>query len=278
MTTQIEPGHLSKLIENKAVKILDGSWALDGTDMRALYKQDHIPGAQFFDLESVSDHSTSLPHMAPSPAQFAETVGQMGISETDHVVIHDRQGLFSAARVWWTFKLMGHENVQVLRGGLPAWKAAGFSVTDQVATPIPTNYAPSYIPEKIININDLRNVLKVSDSLILDARPRDRFDGTAPEPRAGLRSGHMPESYSLPFGELVHDGALKPHDELENIFKTYGVEDAGTIVTTCGSGVTAAIISMALYEIGHTTVVRLYDGSWAEWGQDTLDTPVVTGS
>ena len=277
MITQIEPSRLSKLIAENAVKILDGSWALDGTDMQALYRHDHIPGAQFFNLEAISDHSTPLPHMAPSPMQFSEAIGKMGISKTDHVVIYDRQGLFSAARVWWTFKLMGHENVQVLRGGLPAWKAAGFSVTDQVVTPVPTNYAPSYMSEKIININDLRNILKVSDSLILDARPRARFDGTAPEPRTGLRSGHMPESYSLPFGDLVHDGALKPRDELDTIFKTYGIEDAGTIVTSCGSGVTAAIISMALYEIGHTSA-RLYDGSWAEWGQNTLDTPVVIGA
>ena len=276
-STQIEPAVLLKEIEAKAVRIIDGSWALDGTDMQALYRQAHIPGAQFFDLESVSDHSTPLPHMAPSPAQFAAAVGQMGIAEKDHVVIYDRQGLFSAARVWWTFKLMGHEKVQVLHGGFPAWQAAGFAVTDQVTAPVPTIYAPRHIPEKIININGLRHTLKALDSLILDARPKARFEGTAPEPRAGLRSGHMPGSHSLPFGELIRDGALKPRDELEAIFKTYGVEDAEMIVTTCGSGVTAAIISMALYEIGHTSAL-LYDGSWAEWGQDTLDTPVVIGA
>lgn len=277
MTTQIEPRDLAKLMEGSAVKILDGSWALDGTDMRALYKADHIPGAQFFDLDAISDHSTPLPHMAPSPDRFAATVGHMGISETDHVVIYDRQGLFSAARVWWTFRLMGHENVQVLRGGLPAWKAAGFPVTDQTSIPDPTNYAASYAPENIININDLQNILKTEDSLILDARPKARFEGTAPEPRAGLRSGHMPGSRSLPFGELVRDGVLKPKEELDAIFQSCSVSDTGPIVTTCGSGVTAAIISMALFEVGHTSA-RLYDGSWAEWGQESLDTPVVTGS
>lgn len=276
-STQIDPTLLLKELEADAVRIIDGSWALDGTDMQALYRQAHIPGAQFFDLESVSDHSTPLPHMAPSPVQFAEAIGQMGISEKDHVVIYDRQGLFSAARVWWTFKLMGHEKVHVLRGGLPAWQVAGFAVTDQVTTPVSTIYAPRHIPEKIISLNVLLDKLKVMGSLVLDARPRARFEGTAPEPRAGLRSGHMPGSRSLPFGELIRDGALKPRDELETIFKTYGAEDAGTIVTTCGSGVTAAIISLALYEIGHTSA-RLYDGSWAEWGQDTLDTPVVIGT
>jgi len=276
MTTQIEPQDLAKLVDDGAVKILDGSWALDGTDMRALYRANHIPGAQFFDLDAIADHSTPLPHMAPTPDQFAAAVGQMGISETDHVVIYDRQGLFSAARVWWTFRLMGHEKVQVLRGGLPAWQAGGFPVTNQVSAPIPTTYATRHIVENIINISDLQSAIKTNDSLILDARPKARFESTAPEPRAGLRSGHMPGSRSLPFGELVSDGALKPRNELEIIFHSYGVSDARPIITTCGSGVTAAIISMALFEAGHTSA-RLYDGSWAEWGQESLDTPIVTG-
>ena len=277
MTTQIETQDLAKLMGSDTVKILDGSWALDGTDMRALYRADHIPGAQFFDLDAISDHSTPLPHMVPSPDQFAAAVGQMGISETDHVVIYDRQGLFSAARVWWTFRLMGHEKVQVLRGGLPAWQAAGFPVTDQISVPDSTTYVVGHSTENLINISDLWNILNVDGGLILDARPKARFEGTAPEPRAGLRSGHMPGSRSLPFGELVRDGALKPKKELDMIFQSYGVSDTKPIVTTCGSGVTAAIISMALFEAGHTSV-RLYDGSWAEWGQENLDTPVITGS
>ena len=277
MNTQIEAHTLSGLIMEKAVKILDGSWALDGTDMQALYRHEHLPGAQFFDLDAITNQKTSLPHMAPSPEQFAEAVGKMGISETDHVIIYDRQGLFSAARVWWTFKLMGHEKVQVLRGGLPAWKGEGFPVTDQVTATVPTAYTPAGIQEIIIDINDLQSTLKAPGSLILDARPKARFEGAAPEPRAGLRSGHIPGSHSLPFADLVRDGALKPKDELESIFQACGVADAQTIVTTCGSGVTAAIISMALYEIGHASA-RLYDGSWAEWGQEVLNTPVVTGA
>jgi len=276
-STQIDPADLHKEMETGAIRVIDGSWALDGTDMRALYRQEHIHGAQFFDLDSLSDHNTPLPHMAPSPTQFAAAAGQMGISEKTPVVIYDRQGLFSAARVWWTFRLMGHENVRVLRGGLPAWKAAGFAVTDQISTPVPTTYMPIYRVEKIININDLCAKFKERDNLILDARPKARFEGTAPEPRAGLRSGHMPGSRSLPFGDLIRDGALKPRDELEAIFQSYGVPEADTIITTCGSGVTAAIISMALHETGHTAT-RLYDGSWAEWGQETLDTPVVTNA
>ena len=275
MTTQIEPGCLAKLIEKTEVKIVDGSWALDGTDMHALFIAEHIAGASFFDLDSISDHSTSLPHMAPSPAQFAEAVGQMGISETDHVVIYDRQGLFSAARVWWTFKLMGHEKVQVLRGGLPAWKACALPVTSEVPTVVPTLYKANFNSKNVIDINSLRDVIKALNALILDARPNARFNGIAPEPRAGLRAGHMPGSHNLPYGELIHNGALKPRNELEAIFRSYGVDVTKSIVTTCGSGVTAAIITMALEEAGYHST-QLYDGSWAEWGQTILDTPVVS--
>jgi len=215
--------------------------------------------------------------MAPTPEQFAQAVGRMGIAETDHVVIYDRQGLFSAARVWWTFMLMGHEKVQVLRGGLPAWKAAGLPVSAEVATPVSTDYKPAPHPEKIIDRKTLCDNLETSNWLVLDARPHGRFEGSAPEPRTGLRSGHMPGSRSLPSGELIREGALKPKAELEQIFASYDLSDSQTVVTSCGSGVTAAIISMALAETGHTGAL-LYDGSWAEWGQSDLDMPVVNGS
>ncbi len=276
MTNQIEPQTLSRLIDQGAVKVVDGSWALDGTDMHALYLKDHIPGAVFFDIEEISDHSTGLPHTAPSPEAFAAAVGAMGISAEDHVVVYDRQGLFSAARVWWTFKLMGHDKVQVLRGGLPAWQLLHLPLTDEVPTVVATSYMPQPQPEIMIKLNELRPALEASRGLVvLDARSRARYDGTAPEPRAGLRAGHMPGARSLPFSELIRDGALKPRDELEAIFCNLGIADGHTVVTSCGSGVTAAIIALALAEIGHASS-RLYDGSWAEWGQDTLDTPVVT--
>ncbi|ESQ76233.1 sulfurtransferase [Asticcacaulis sp. AC402] len=275
MTTQIDAEDLHRLIANGTVKVLDGSWALDGTDMRALHEQCHIPGAQFFDIEVVSDHSTELPHMAPSPKQFAQAVGRLGISEQDHVVIYDRQGLFSAARVWWTFHIMGHKSVQVLRGGLPAWKAAGLRIEGGVPVVAEVAYTPRPLAEKIIG---LKSLLGCSERfLVLDARSRARFEGTVPEPRAGLRSGHMPGSRSLPFGELIRDGALKSVAELREIFAGAGVGGNATVVTSCGSGVTAAILSMALAETGHTSAL-LYDGSWAEWGQEGLGTPVATGA
>ncbi len=290
MTTQIEPAALKALLDKdaarvvdgslqavtaKPVRLIDGSWSLDGTDMRALHDQAHIPGAVFFDIEAISDHASGLPHMAPSAAVFAEAVGAMGISAGDTVVVYDQQGLFSAARVWWTFRLMGHEDVRVLRGGLPAWRAAGFTVTDAVGELVPVAYTPVFRPDKVLDLKGLREVLG-HGPLVLDARSAARFEGTAPEPRAGLRSGHMPGSRSLPFGELIRDGALKPADELRTILEGKGADGSTPVITSCGSGVTAAIISLALAEIGRESV--LYDGSWAEWGQETLDTPVVTGA
>jgi thiosulfate/3-mercaptopyruvate sulfurtransferase len=275
MTTQIAPSGLQDLIEKQAVKIVDGSWALDGTDMHALYEKEHIPSAVFFDIDAVSDHSTALPHMAPTAEMFSEAIGKMGISADDHVVIYDRQGLFSAARVWWTFKLMGHEKAEVLRGGLPAWKVAGLPVTDADSTIVPTNYQPHLNQNMVLNIHELQKKLDNEHYAIFDARPAARFYGEAPEPRAGLRSGHMPNARSLPIAELIRDGALKPRNELEAIFSKLKLAPSQTAITTCGSGVTAAVISMALAETGHTQAI-LYDGSWAEWGQEALDTPVVT--
>lgn len=274
MTTQIDATALKALIDQGKVRVIDGSWALDGTDMHALYDQGHIPGAVFFDIEAISDTATGLPHMAPSPDLFARSVGAMGVSADDTVVVYDQQGLFSAARVWWTFRLMGHRDVRVLKGGLPAWRAAGFAVTDAATEPKPAAYTPAPQGGMVLDLTGMRQALD-DGKIVLDARSAARFDGTAPEPRAGLRSGHMPGAISLPFGELIRDGALKPADELKAILDAKGVEDGKPVVTTCGSGVTAAIISLALAEVGRPS--QLYDGSWSEWGQDGLDTSVVTG-
>ena len=275
MTTQIDAEALEALLEQDAVRVVDSSWALDGTDMHALYVQEHIPGAVFFDIDTVSDKSSGLPHMVPSPELFAAAVGTMGITAGDTVVVYDRQGLFSAARVWWTFRLMGHRDVRVLRGGLPAWRKAGFSVTDTVTVVTPVVYTPVLQAGKIIDLNGLCEVLG-TETVVLDARPSARFAGAAPEPRSGLRNGHMPGIRSLPFGELVRDGALKPAEDLRAILDAKGADGSAPIVTTCGSGVTAAIISLALAELGRES--RLYDGSWAQWGQEGLDTVVVTGA
>jgi thiosulfate/3-mercaptopyruvate sulfurtransferase len=276
MTAQIDPQDLQTLLEKRAVKIVDGSWALDGTDMRSLYEKAHIAGAVFFDIDAISDHTTPLPHMAPTPQMFAEAVGKMGISSDDPVIIYDQQGLFSAARVWWTFRLMGHNSVQVLRGGLPAWRAAGLPVTADESKVVPVPYTAHVNADMIMDIDNLRESFDDRRYAIFDARPAARFYGEAPEPRPGLRSGHMPGARSLPITDLIRDGALKPRSELAAIFADLNLTPDQTAITTCGSGVTAAVISMALYELGHTRAL-LYDGAWAEWGQTGRDTPVASG-
>lgn len=270
---QIDVHDLKNLLDHDAVKLIDGSWALDGTDMHALYDLEHIPGARFFDIEEISDRDNDLPHMAPTPQAFARAVSAMGISERDHVVVYDRQGLFSAARVWWTFRLMGHEQVQVLRGGLHAWRAAGLPLTSDVSETHKAIYKTNFRKDLVINRDDLLRILDNRESLIIDARPAARFHGIALEPRAGLRSGHMPGSISLPFGELIENGALKSADALKAIFHDTGADLKSDLITSCGSGVTAAIISLALAESGRAS--RLYDGSWAEWGRENFTTPVV---
>jgi thiosulfate/3-mercaptopyruvate sulfurtransferase len=275
MRAQTDPDALHKQMNRPDVRIIDASWALDGSDMKAAFAAEHIEGAQFFDIDVISDHSLDLPHMAPDPEAFAEALSDMGVAADDTVVIYDREGLFSAARVWWTFKLMGHDKAYVLRGGLPGWKAAGYSVTDKVTQADPNTYFPEFQPQLVVSCKALRAAIGQPGVIVLDARSEARFNGTAPEPRPGLRSGHMPGSLNLPYTELLRDGCLKPKDELHSIFKALGVTADTQVITTCGSGVTAAILFMALYEIGHPDV-RLYDGAWAEWGQLGLETPVIT--
>ena len=281
MPTQIEPAVLNALIATGSVKVIDGSMPPVGVaepvDVHAFYLREHIPGAVFFDIDRNSDHASPLPHTLPAPEVLAESFGHMGIGDKDHVVVYDRDGLFSAARVWWMFCIMGHQNIQILRGGLPAWKAAGLPVSAIVPTPVPTHYVPHFKADMVMDLNDLREDINAGGALILDARSGARFRAEVSEPRAGLRSGHMPGAKSLPFTELQRNGALLPRDELAARFADVGLKDGQKAITTCGSGITAAVISLALEEIGHTPSI-LYDGSWAEWGQSTLDTPVVTGA
>ncbi|MDC7674840.1 sulfurtransferase [Asticcacaulis machinosus] len=272
-SSQIDVEELNGLLGKGSVKILDGSWDLGGADMKTAFRKAHIPTAQFFDLDAVSDHSIDLPHMAPSPAQFAEAVGKLGISESDHVVIYDQQGLFSAARIWWTFKLMGHHKVQILKGGLPAWRGLSAPLTDEISAPTFKSYKANYNADLIVKIYDLSAQIGINGFMIFDARSRARFHGAAPEPRPGLISGHIPQSHSLPFDQLLENGQLRPVSDLKSIFDHMGLTPDQTAVTTCGSGVTAAIIALALHEIGHKHI-KLYDGSWAEWGQPHLNMPV----
>ncbi|MES2834029.1 MAG: 3-mercaptopyruvate sulfurtransferase [Pseudomonadota bacterium] len=257
------------------VKVLDASWHLDGRDARAAFGQGHVPGAVFFDLDAASDQTSALPHMLPPPEAFAAFVGALGIRETDHVVVYDTAGLFSAARVWWMFRVMGAERVQVLDGGLPAWRAAGGEIeTGAGVAPASTRFTPRFTSDAVAAIEDVRTALAASDQVV-DARGGARFRGEAAEPRPGVRPGHMPGALNLPYSALLTpEGRLKRGATLEAAFRDAGVDIHRPVTTTCGSGVTAAILSLGLAELGRGS--RLYDGSWAEWGSRT-DTSIQTG-
>lgn len=253
-------------------RFIDASWYLDGTDALALFQNTHIPGAVFFDLDALSDTQSDLPHMLPTAASFAKAMAGLGLSTQDRIIIYDQQGLFSAPRVWWTLNTFGFERVSIMRGGLLAWRDAGYALTDQppLIAPVPVQTL-SFQTQNVISQAEIMAILGASQPVILDARPRARFLGQVPEPRPHLRSGHIPGAFSLPASELIRQGDLLPLAELEPRLAAF--LKAPQIITTCGSGVTAAILTLALTELGHKGL-RLYDGSWAQWGRP--DGPPIT--
>ncbi|HBI19535.1 MAG TPA: 3-mercaptopyruvate sulfurtransferase, partial [Brevundimonas sp.] len=226
------------------LRIVDASWHLDGRDARADFQQAHIPGAVFFDLDAVSDRDSPLPHMMPTPTAFAEAVGALGVAADDLIVIYDTAGLFSAARVWWMFRTMGARDVRVLDGGLPVWRSRGFALEQGDAAAQPAAFDAIEAPSAVAGLNDVRDALK-GDAQVIDARSAGRFAGKAAEPRPGVRSGHMPGALNLPFGQLLDsDGKMKPGDALAQAFVDAGVDLARPAITTCGSGVTAAVLTL----------------------------------
>ncbi|WP_202615429.1 3-mercaptopyruvate sulfurtransferase [Rhizobium deserti] len=259
------------------LRIVDASFYLPAQkrDADAEYAAGHIPGAMRFDHDKVANHSTGLPHMVPPPEVFAEAVGKMGICETDRVVIYDGPGIFSAPRGWWLFRIMGARQVFVLDGGLDGWKSEGRPLETEVPSPTPCQFNADLRVDKVIDFQSMLSIVSEGTSQIADARSFGRFTGSEPEPRSGMRSGHMPGAFSLASSTFSVNGKLKPLSELRQAIEDAGIDFGKPIVTSCGSGITAAIITLALESLGHEDNA-LYDGSWAEWGS-RQDTPIVTG-
>jgi len=269
---------LQERLGQPGLSVIDASWYLpaQGRDARAEYEAGHIPGALFFDLDDVVDPYSRLPHTLPPPGVFARMVGSMGIAVDDTIVVYDGPGLFSAPRVRWMFRTMGAKNVLLLEGGVDKWKAEGRPLTAEPTKVAPNLFEVSFDADKVADLAEMREIVETGERQIADARPAGRFTGADPEPREGVRGGHMPGAASVPATSLSKDGKLLPPEALREIFDKAGVDLDKPVVTSCGSGVTAAVISLALETLGHKDN-KLYDGSWSEWGARN-DTPVVTGN
>ena len=267
-TALINTQWLSDHLDDPNVVVVDGSWHLPtaGRDGTQEFLDQHIPGAVFFDIDEISDKTSPLPHMLPSAEQFAKQIAALGIGAESTIVVYDSYGMFSAARVWWMFRIMGHDNVAILNGGLPKWLAEGRSIEAGRAGPrtAPT-FTATLNSSKVYDRQQVISALQDKSAQVLDARPKARFDGTAPEPRPELKSGHMPGSLNLHYALLINeDGTLKSTPELARLYDEAQVDLAQPVVTTCGSGVTAAILTLVLHELGHSEN-SVYDGSWTEW-------------
>lgn len=275
----VETSWLADHLNDPNVRILDATFHLPtaNRDAEKEFSNRHIPGAMLFDIEDIGDHDSPLPHMLPSAEQFAKQVSVLGIGNLHKVVVYDVYGINSAPRAWWMFRAFGHENVAVLNGGFPKWLAENRPTTDDMTEPKRESFAARFKPDFVRNIDDIFANLETKSAQVLDARAAGRFKGIDPEPRAGLRNGHMPGALSVPFTDLINGSnkTVKPADELNQVFKTAGVDQSGQIITTCGSGVTACVLSFGLHLLGKSDAA-VYDGSWTEWG-GREDTPIETG-
>jgi len=266
--TLVSTGWLADHLHDPDLRLLDASWYLPeaGRDAAAEYRAGHIPGARFFDIDQITDQRSTLPHMAPPPEKFISRLRAMGVGDGHQVVVYDGAGLFSAARVWWTFRLMGKPDIAVLDGGLPKWRAEGREIEDMAPIVRDRHMTVQRQAGLVKDVTQVAHASKLGEAEIVDARPAPRFRGEVPEPRPGLRAGHIPGSKNLPYTTLLNpDGTLLAPAALRAAFVTAGVDLTRPAITTCGSGVTAAVLNLALERIGHRNHA-LYDGSWAEWG------------
>jgi thiosulfate/3-mercaptopyruvate sulfurtransferase len=272
----VSPQWLKEHLVDPAVKIVDASWYLPAQkrDAKAEYRAGHIPGAVFFDIDAIADSSTDLPHMLPDASEFTVAASALGLSERDTIVVYDGMGLFSAPRVWWTLRVFGASDVRVLDGGLPAWDKAGYAKEVGEAAPRPARFNASFARNKVRDFEAVAAALKRGET-VLDARSAPRFRGELPEPRPGLPAGHMPGALNLHYEKLADDGHLLPPNKIRELFEAARVDLSSPVITTCGSGITAAVLLFALARIGKEDVT-LYDGSWADWASRPAS-PIATG-
>jgi thiosulfate/3-mercaptopyruvate sulfurtransferase len=263
----ISTDQLATRLNDGNLVVVDASYPSPGkpNEARAEYLEGHIPGAVFFDIDAIADHSSDLPHMLTGPAHFGQAMGALGIGVGDTVVVYDTVGFYSAPRVWWTFRIFGAKDVFILDGGLPKWKAEGRPLERGAVNRPAKKFDAEMNVGAVATLADVRMALTDGSAQLVDARSAERFSGRAPEPRPGLRAGHMPGSFNVPFDKLLENGRIAPRSRLEQAFKESGVDLEKPTITTCGSGVTAAILTFALESIGKEPK-GLYDGSWAEWG------------
>jgi thiosulfate/3-mercaptopyruvate sulfurtransferase len=266
--TLVSTDWLEAHLKDPDLRVLDGSWYLPeaGRDARGEYEAAHIPGARFFDIDEIADQRSALPHMAPPPEKFISRLRAMGVGDGHQVVVYDGAGMFSAPRVWWTFRLMGKTDVAVLDGGLPKWRAEGRAIEDMPLVLRDRHMTVQRQAGLVKDVTQVAHASKLGEAEIVDARSPARFRGDEPEKRPGLRSGHIPGARNVHYATLLNaDGTMKDEHALRAAFADAGVDLSRPIITSCGSGITAAVLSLALERIGHRNHA-LYDGSWAEWG------------